>query len=160
MKYHIRRKDKEILDSSQIKFILEKSQYITVAMSKDNEPYLVTLSHIYYPDKNCIYFHCASEGKKLDYIKSNPKVWGQAMLDLGYDTGKCNHNYASVMFSGVASFINDENEKWRILADMTYKLETDPELLFETRSKKEVLGTFVGRIDINHLTGKKTKEFM
>jgi len=159
MNYHMRRKDKEITDSSEMKYILEKTLYVTLAMTMEDMPYLVTLSHGYDSKKNCIYFHSAEEGKKLDYLRSNPKVWGQAILDLGYDMGECNHHYASVMFRGVTSFVEDEGEKWEILADMTHKLEIDPKRLIETRSKKAVMGTIVGRIDINHMTGKKTKEF-
>jgi len=115
MNYHMRRKDKEITDSSEMKYILEKTLYVTLAMTKEDMPYLVTLSHGYDSKKNCIYFHSAGEGKKLDYLRSNPKVWGQAMLDLGYDMGECNHHYASVMFRGVTSFVEDEGEKWEII---------------------------------------------
>jgi len=143
----MRRKDKEITDPSEMNYILEKVQYVTVAMSKNDMPYLVTLSHGYDHEKKCVYFHSANQGKKLDYLRANPRVWGQAMLDLGYDMGECNHHYASVMFSG------------EILAGMTHKLEVDPERLIETRSKKQVMGTVVGKIVIEHMTGKKTKEF-
>ena len=159
MKYHMRRKDKEITDPSEMKYILEKALYISLAMSKDDMPYLVSLSHGYNHEKKCVYFHSANQGKKLDYIKANPRVWGQAMLDLGYDMGECNHHHASVMFSGEASFVDDEDEKWEILAEMTHKLEVDPERLIETRSKTQVMGTVVGKILIDHMTGKKTKEF-
>ena len=43
----LRRKEKEIKDKDAMIAILEEAKYITIAMCKDNEPYLVTLSHGY-----------------------------------------------------------------------------------------------------------------
>jgi nitroimidazol reductase NimA-like FMN-containing flavoprotein (pyridoxamine 5'-phosphate oxidase superfamily) len=42
MKYHMRRNDKEITDPSEMKKLLEKVKFVTIAMAKDNMPYLVT----------------------------------------------------------------------------------------------------------------------
>jgi nitroimidazol reductase NimA-like FMN-containing flavoprotein (pyridoxamine 5'-phosphate oxidase superfamily) len=81
MLYHIRRKDKEIIEKEILTKILKKAKYVTIAMVKDGEPYLVSLSHGFDEKKGFIYFHSASEGKKLDYLKANPIVWGQAILD-------------------------------------------------------------------------------
>ncbi len=47
MKYHMLRDDKEITDEGALKKILKTAQYVTLAMVKDNEPYLVSLSHRY-----------------------------------------------------------------------------------------------------------------
>jgi len=83
----IRRKEKAITDEKTMKKILSEVAYVTIALCKDNQPYLVSLSHGYDSDKNCIYFHCASEGKKIDYLKENNVVWGQAIIDKGYVQG-------------------------------------------------------------------------
>ena len=135
---------------------MEKARYVTLAMLKDNLPYLVSLSHGYNHDEKCVYFHCADQGKKLDYLRDNPRVWGQALLDYGYDENECSQHYATVMFSGEASFIEDENEKWDILADMTKKLVADPERLIRARNRATVMTTIVGKIKIEHMTGKKS----
>ena len=103
----IRRKEKEIIDKDEIIGILEKAKYITVAMCKEDEPYLVTLSHGYDKTQNCIYFHCAKEGKKIDYLKENITVWGQALIDKGYVQGACDHLYATVHFKGRVTFVED-----------------------------------------------------
>lgn len=66
MTYHLKRKDLEITDVNIIKKILKSTKYVTIALSMDNKPYLVSLSHGYDEKRNCIYFHCAGEGKKLD----------------------------------------------------------------------------------------------
>ena len=79
----LRRKEKEIKEKEEIIQILECTKYISVAMCRNDEPYLVTLSHGYDKEQNCIYFHCAQEGKKIDYLRENNKVWGQALIDKG-----------------------------------------------------------------------------
>jgi nitroimidazol reductase NimA-like FMN-containing flavoprotein (pyridoxamine 5'-phosphate oxidase superfamily) len=76
MKYHVRRMDREIKDPAKLERVLKETRYITIALCKDNEPYLVSLIHSYDEDAKCLYFHCASAGKKLDYIKVNPTSLG------------------------------------------------------------------------------------
>jgi nitroimidazol reductase NimA-like FMN-containing flavoprotein (pyridoxamine 5'-phosphate oxidase superfamily) len=159
MRYHIRRKDKEITDPEQLKRILKETNYVTLAMVKDGEPYLVSLSHGYDEDKRCIYFHSASEGKKLDYMRANPVVWGQAMLDHGYHVGECSHLYASVMFRGRVEFIEDIETKRHVFRTMVQQIEPDPESIMDDRvNSKGIPTTVVGRINIEYMTGKKSTE--
>ncbi|MFB0557767.1 MAG: pyridoxamine 5'-phosphate oxidase family protein [Candidatus Bathyarchaeia archaeon] len=158
MKYHMRRKDKEIADEVAMKKILKSTQYVTIAMCKEDQPYLVSLSHGYDEERNCIYFHCANEGKKLDYLRANRRVWGQAVIDRGYSQGECNHLYASVMFSGKVTLLENRDEKWDALAIMTRQLDSDPKKLIATRKPESLENTVVGRIDIDYMTGKKSQE--
>ena len=155
----MRRKDKEITDPSEMKQLIMQVEYVTLAMAEDNMPYLVALSHGYNPEKNEVYFHSASTGKKLTIIRENPRVWGQAMVDMGYDKGECNHHYASVMFSGVVSFVEDENEKREILVGMARKFNEDPEKMIGAQNAS-VMNTVVGKISVDHMTGKKSKDFL
>ena len=78
----IRRKEKAITDLAVMDDIIRSSQFITIAMSDENEPYLVTLSHGYDAKNKCIYFHCAKEGKKLDIKQLNEEDPG--MLEAIY----------------------------------------------------------------------------
>ena len=77
MSFHVRRKDREITDQDEMRHVLKATKYVTVAFCMQDEPYLVSLSHGYDQTQNCLYFHCAPEGKKLIYAKTNSKVWGQ-----------------------------------------------------------------------------------
>lgn len=97
MSFHVRRKEREITDPEELRQVLKATKYVTVALCMDGEPYLVALSHGYDEAKNCLYFHCAAEGKKLVYAKANPNVWGQAVLDFVV-TEDCRYCYTSVHF--------------------------------------------------------------
>ena len=158
MSFHVKRKDKEITDSGTLKMVLKATKYVTLALSKDNEPYLVSLSHGYDEGRNCIYFHCASVGKKLDYLRSNNLVWGQALLDYGYAEGKCDHLYASVHFRGKVAFIDDLGEKRAAIGCMMKQVDRKPEVLMAGLDMERLKGTTICRIDIEGMSGKKSTQ--
>jgi len=159
MRYHLRRQDKEIKDPEKLKKILKETHYVTLALVKDGEPYLVSLSHAYDEAENCIYFHSASEGKKLDYMRGNPVVWGQALLDHGYHKGECSHLYASVMFRGNIKFIEDTKSKRSVFRMMVNQIEPEPNSIMDRMVNSEgIPSTVVGRINIEYMTGKKSAE--
>ncbi|MFX0087089.1 MAG: hypothetical protein ACFFAU_15630 [Candidatus Hodarchaeota archaeon] len=51
------------------------------------------------------FFSCASEGKKIDYLNENSLIWGQAIHDLGYREGECNHSFKTAQFKGKVNFM-------------------------------------------------------
>jgi nitroimidazol reductase NimA-like FMN-containing flavoprotein (pyridoxamine 5'-phosphate oxidase superfamily) len=155
----IRRKEKAIQDEHEMHSILRETKYVTIAMCSDNEPYLVTLSHGYDSQNNCIYFHCAQEGKKIDILRENGIVWGQALVDHGYANGNCDHLYVSVHFKGHVTFITDQEEKKKALTVMVNQLEPDPlPVIDEQFTAKSLKRVNIGRIDIDYMSGKKAKE--
>ena len=158
MSFHMRRKDREITDPKALKKILKSTKYVTIALCRDNEPYLVSLSHGYDEDRNCIYFHCATEGKKIVFMNANNKVWGQAVLDYGYVDGECRHLYASVHFSGKITLIDGSDEKSHAIECMIRQLDPNPADLLKKFNRQELKTTAIGRIDIKHMTGKKPQE--
>ena len=155
----IRRKEKSIESEEEMFAIIERAKYVTIAMCQDNEPYLVTLSHGLDRTKRCIYFHCAKEGKKIDILRVNHTVWGQAINDDGYIDGSCDHLYASTQFKGTVTFIEKIEEKERALRIMINQLESNPEKVITSQITPESLKRVnIGRIDIQYMSGKKSKE--
>jgi len=155
----LRRKEKAITDRNEMLWILEHTQYITLAMCADNEPYLATLSHGYDRERNCIYFHCAREGKKIDVLSVNNVVWGQALIDKGYVQGACDHLYATVHFRGRVTFVEDTEEKEHALRIMIRALDDDPSTVIKKQlTPHSVTRVNIGRIDIDYMTGKKAEK--
>ena len=155
----IRRKEKEITDEKEMLAILNGAKYVVVAMCKDNEPYLVTLSHGYDIQRDCIYFHCAREGKKVDILKEQNKVWGQALLDRGYVHGSCDHLYATIHFMGKVTFVENLEEKRHALEIMINTLDDDPQKVLDKQLTVEsTKGVRIGRIDIEYMSGKKSEK--
>ena len=155
----LRRKEKEITDKQELVAILEMAKYVVIAMCSGNEPYLATLSHGYDRERNCIYFHCAKEGKKIDILTVQNRVWGQALLDKGYVQGSCDHLYATTQFMGRVTFIDDVDEKKHALEVMINALEDDPQKVIEKQlTEKSIEGVQIGRIDIEYMSGKKSEK--
>ena len=59
--------------------VFDKAPFITVSMaSADGNPYGLPLSLVR-TDEKTFWFHCATEGKKLDVLKANPRVFLSAV---------------------------------------------------------------------------------
>lgn len=152
----IRRKDKEITDLNEMKKVLKTAKYVTLAMSFNNEPYLVTLSHGYDQQKNCIYFHCAEEGKKIEFFKKNNLIWGQALIDCGYVQEKCDQLYSSTQFKGRVILVTNLIEKEHGLKVLIESLEKDPKKIMKKQiTEQSIKKVMIGRIDIEYMSGKR-----
>ena len=153
--YHLRRSEKEITDPDQLLAIIRGQRYMTLALCKDNVPYLVTVNYGYDATENCFYFHCAAEGKKRDYLAANPVVWGQIIEDAGYQDGKCDHAFRTVQFRGAVTFLEANEEKRRALHLMIEQLESDPEAVKRQQVTAGAVGRVViGRIAVAEMYGK------
>jgi uncharacterized protein len=156
MSFHVRRKDREITESDEMHQILKATKYVTIALCMEGESYLVALNHGYDQAHNCLYFHCAPEGKKLIYAKASPKVWGQAILDFGV-TQECDYAYSSVHFSGKLSLITDLKEKKHAMEILIYQVSLDPEVKLAKIKPEKLESTTMGKIEINYMSGKSTR---
>jgi len=155
--YHLRRKEKAITDTTNLDAILDRQQICTLALSRDNEPYVVSLDYLYEPSSQTVFFHCAKAGKKMDFWQANSRVYGQVMEDLGYIDGECDHGYRSVHFWGTVTFVTDLDEKTSILKQMIAKFESDTEAMNLRFLKPASLkGVMVGKIILEGKSGKKS----
>ncbi len=155
----IRRKEKEVTDRAEMVRVLLEARYVTVAMCDDDGPYLATLTHGFDEGRNAIYFHCAQEGRKVDALKRDGRVWGQALIDLGYADGSCDHLYETTQFRGKVTFVLGLEEKRHALMIMIRKNERDPERVAADQVTDESLRRVnIGRIDIDLMTGKRSEK--
>ncbi len=154
-KYHFRRPEKMIQNRDKMVEVIKSQKYMTLAMTKDNEPYLVTLSYAFDERRNCFYFHCAHQGKKIDYLQANPLVWGQVLDDRGYMHGKCNHAFLTVQFKGNAEKVTDIEEIRYALHLLIEQLEDDPEPVKKRFEGKDITTTAaIIRVQIQGMSGK------
>ena len=154
MSFHVRRKDREITDPATLRLVLKSAKYVTLAFCMGGEPYLVSMSHAYDEARNCLYFHCAPEGKKLVFWRANNSVWGQALLDYGV-TDECDYAYTSVHFKGKVTLIEDLSEKCHAMEIMVRQLSEHPEAKLAKIKPQKLALTTMGRIDISYISGKK-----
>jgi nitroimidazol reductase NimA-like FMN-containing flavoprotein (pyridoxamine 5'-phosphate oxidase superfamily) len=153
--YHMRRTEKEINDPKELEKILSGQRIATFAMCRDTEPYLVTLNYAYVPESRSIYFHSASAGKKLDFIRANPRIWGQVLEDGGYIAEQCDHRFRSVHFWGAAEIIDGAQEKRAALSKLIERQETEHlKLKAKLMSDAKLDDVTVIRIWLEGMSGK------
>ncbi|MCP4583903.1 MAG: pyridoxamine 5'-phosphate oxidase family protein [candidate division Zixibacteria bacterium] len=155
-KYHLTRSDKEITEQTELEAIIKRGLYTTIAMCRNDEPYIVTMNYGYDQQKNALYFHAALEGLKLEFIEQNSAICATIIEDLGYQQGECNHHYRSLIIRGQMSIIEDLAEKKQALQIMIDDLEESPKEVEakllkndDTYEKVTIL-----RLDIEELSGK------
>ena len=128
----MRRAEFDIKDKHSINEVLEACEYGTLSLINNNKPYCVALNFVYF--EGSIYFHGSSEGKKIESIKENSN--GAFLVVNPYsiipshffDTlAACpaTQFFASVFIEGTLSFVEDGNEKAKILNALMKKFQSE-----------------------------------
>jgi len=137
-KYHLKnRPNRELTDKSDIDRILTEGKFAVISMCRDNEPYIVTLSYGYDSKNEALYFHCAKNGLKLDFLNSNKNVCATVIKDKGYVIDECGHEYESVVFWGDMEIVNDLEEMKHGMRILLNHLETKENVRKEAMLKSD-----------------------
>lgn len=136
--YHLRnRPNRELTADAEIHEILRNGKYTVISMCRENEPYIVTLSYGFDSEKNSLYFHCAKQGLKLDFLNFNPKVCATVIEDGGYVPNECEHNFKTAVFWGNMSIIDDLEEKKHGMSMLLKHLESNPDVIQRMQLKSD-----------------------
>ena len=149
----MRRKEKEIVERSEIEGVIAAAKVCRLAMADNGHPYVVPLCFGYADD--VLYFHSAKEGKKLDILKKNNRVCFEFDIDAEIKIGKTacewGMKFRSVIGIGRAYFIDDSETKRSALDKIMAQYSSDA---FEYPDKA-VDKTIVIRVEIESMTGKR-----
>ena len=137
--YHTRHPEKEITDESEIMEVLTKERLLTIAMSHEGEPYLVTVNYGFDPQRRAFFFHCATKGRKMDYLTANPTVYCQVIEDKGYVQTECEHHFRTVQFRGRSRVISDLAEMKAAITTLIEHQEDEPGPVLERLLPKVLL---------------------
>lgn len=150
----MRRKEKK-MSVDEAKTLLGEAEVGRLAMSLNDEPYVVPVTFVYFNEK--IFFHCAREGKKIDYVSANAKVCFEVdeFLDVKTGDNPCNYTlmYRSVIAYGTAVFVEDVGEREEALTRLVKKYGGPVRVPFD---KKMLERTLIVAINVDWLTGKKS----
>ena len=150
------KRERQITDENQIKAILDTAGVLHLGLAVDNEPYVVPMNYGYRldGDKLTLYSHSAVQGKKLDMVRANPRVFFEMDCDRVPFEGKlpCQYGlaYSSVMGRGTARIVEDVEEKKQAMT-ILMKTQTQKDFTFEDRLVSIVA---VIRIDVAEYTAK------
>jgi len=114
----MRRKDREIKIKAEMLEIIKKAFYCSVAMSKDNYPYIIPMNYGFSGDT--LYLHSANEGLKINILKNNSNVCIEIIQNVKVKQNPevvCNTEmqYNSVIIFGQTEFLSNKDEKLKAL---------------------------------------------
>ncbi len=150
------KRERQITDKNQILKILDTAKVLHLGLAVDNEPYVVPMNYGYcLEDGNLVlYLHSALQGRKLDMIHANSRVFFEMDCDRIPFEGKvpCQYGlvYSSIMGHGIARIVEDVEEKKRAMS-ILMKNQTGKDFTFEDRLVSIVA---VIRIDVSEYTAK------
>ena len=131
--------DKEKIE--QAYKLIDNAQYAVISLANDNEPYGIPISVVRIGDS--LYFHTGQKGKKIDFLKENPRVSisfiGEVEVPDLYDknqieemvTDPSKHgkfvntvfttNFESVIVNGDAELLLEDKEKIEVMRAICQK---------------------------------------
>ncbi len=150
----MRRKDRQVTEAEAFSLLKQGEYGVLGTVSADGQPYGVPVNYCCLDGS--IFFHCAMEGKKLDNIRSNPRVnfcvvGATEVLPAEFGT-----RYESCIVQGIASESFAE-EKRAALEGLIAKYSQD--YIAEGWQYIEKLNakTRVFKISVHAITGKAKK---
>ena len=151
------------MDSCWALELMYKAAYITVSfVDAEGNPYGLPMSLASDDDVNW-YFHCALEGKKLDAIRTNPKVCLSAVTrcvpTVGPKDGSYTMQYRSAVAFGVAEIVTDEEEKVEALRLICQRFLPQHMDAFQTSIARSLPRTAIVRIRLSEPPTGKRKEY-
>ena len=153
----MRRADRAVTDYQQIYSIIEQAKVVHIGMIDNDRPYVVPMQYgfVFADGQLTLYVHCAKEGRKLDIIKRNPRVFIELETEAAIISGgdipcKYGSEYASVMGDGTAVVVENVAEK---IFGLQLLMKTQTGRDFEITAQMATSVTVL-RIDVPCVTAK------
>lgn len=158
----MRKKSRE-MDAVWALEVMDKAPYITVSMTDAcGMPYSVPLS-IARTNENTFYFHCATEGKKLDILRTNRSVCLTAVSKckptIGPKDGSFTLEFKSAIAYGKAEMVTDDAEKRLALRAICQRFLPHHMSAFDAAVDRSMARTAVVRITLTEPPVGKRKQY-
>lgn len=151
-----RKPKKAIQDAQEIERILDRGQVLYLAMSKDDQPYVLPFN--YGRQGGRIYLHTGRQGFKHQFLAANPRVSFAVAVDVelvpGQEACAWDCRYQSVVGVGRARVVEDPAERELGLRAVTAHYAGPGEQHFRPASLERAC---VVCVEIDALTGKRNQ---
>ena len=150
----MRRKEKQVTDSTAIESIIDRAQICHLAMVDCDAPYVVPLNFGY--QDNSLYCHSAAEGRKISILERNPRVcfclYAGVELALADQACGWTTHFESVIGDGVARVLTDHEAKIAAYNIIMAHYSQGPFTFKEKALQKSV----IIRVDVTALSAKRS----
>lgn len=154
---HMRRRDREVKDFSEIVEIIKMCDVCRLALNDDGYPYIVPLNFgmEVEGEKIYLYFHGALKGRKIDLIEKDNRASFEMDCEheLQYceEKGDCSFGYASVIGRGHIKMLN-EDEKMEALRKLMDHYHPSKNAYFNPAA---ISRTAVFMLEVEEISGKR-----
>lgn len=147
------RSQDRLLDEARARELLATAEYGVLSMVDcDGKPYGVPVNFVF--DMDCIYIHCATEGRKLDILEINEDVSFCIVGRVNLLPSKFTTEYESVILTGEATIITNDEERMQALELLLEKYSPNDIKVGMKYAKSSFARTDIIRIDIDTFSGK------
>ena len=151
----LRRFKQQLPREECMRILREQPRGILAVLGDEGYPYTVPLNFVY--DNECLYFHVAREGHKLDALKRCDKASFCVLEQKELSDDGWSFYWNSVVAFGRSSEIADDKEKEEKLRLLGQKYFPSEEMV-ESDIAKNAARCVVIEFRIEHLTGKRVHE--
>ena len=148
-------KIEQFLSESDALAIVASAEYgVLSTVGADGDPYGVPINYVYVPGERALFFHCLRRGRKLDNIAVNPHV---SLVAVGEETlvpERFTTRYRSAMVFGVASVVEDDDERYMRLVQLNEALAPEHRDRYDEVITKYLPKVAIVRVDIERVSGK------
>ncbi len=136
--------------------ILREETVGFLGLCRGGEPYVVPLTYAFAGGR--VLFHCARSGKKLDFLKANPRV----CFTVGRQSGAmirhpqgatCHADHDSVICRGTARILEDVGERREALNAFNRRLQPDAKSI----TLEDAAKCLAVEIRIEEMTGRQSR---
>ncbi len=151
----MRRKDRE-MNQEFANYVFDTCEWAVLSMNTpEGFPYSVPLSVV--RKENVLYFHCAMDGKKVECLKNDARVFVTAVGKTHRMEKEFTTEFESAMAVGIASEVTDEKEKIEALRLLCLRHTPMNMDHFQEAIEKSLSRTAIWRVTLNEVTAKRKK---
>ena len=155
MRTEPRRTDRKMTASREMELLLERMPVGRLAVTTEDGPYVVAVNYLFFED--CIYFHSALSGRKMEALRADSRVCflvdevgPQVLLERGCGISQI---YRSVACFGKAELVEGAIKKKEILERMVQKY-VPSSYATSPMTDENIEKTAIVRILIESMSGK------
>ena len=149
----LRRQDRQMDVISAVELLKNGEFGVLSMISEEGNPYGIPISYVW-DGENSVYIHAAREGKKLIFIEKNNNISLCVVGKTNVMPEKFSTEYESIILSGEAKIICNEEERMKALLLLVKKYSSgymDEGKVYAEKSNNK---TEIIRLDISEWSGK------
>ena len=147
----VRRQDR-LLGMDEAIHLLNEGEYGFLSLGNEEGGYGIPISFVY--DLGAIFFHCAPEGIKLDYMDTCRIACFCVVGSTAVQASKFTTAYESVLVFGRLQVVNDDVGRMKALELIIDKYSPDHKEIGLKYAQKSFQRTKILRLDIDRFSGK------